>query len=146
MIEEVLQFLAPQDLLHMQLVCHLWYDVKVPQVMVINIYLEPEELHLHREIAPFLSHSIETGDLNRVMMALDNNFDPNFVITNTGMDLYSLLCGMSNKSINITENGPRIYVKIFKKFRRIFVNKFALDQFGRNCFHHAAIAGNILGI
>ena len=79
------------------------------------------------------------------MLALDMSFDPNFAITNTGIALYSLLCGMKPGCIQVTTNGPQVYVKIFKLFRKIYVNTLKLDHFGRNCFHHAAIVGNSLG-
>ena len=73
--------------------------------------LEREDsLRLQQEMAPQIVHSIENGDLNTVMLALDMSFDPNFPITNTKMALYSLLCGMKPECINITQNGPQIYV------------------------------------
>ena len=38
------------------------------------------------------------------------------------------------------------YVAILKLFKRKKVNLLATDSVGRNCFHHAAGAGNTLGL
>ena len=46
----------------------------------------------------------------------------------------------------MVENGPKLYVETFKKFKKKRINWFSTDDFGRNFFHHAALAGNLLGL
>ena len=56
-----------------------------------------------------------------------------------------MLC-ISIAQLSLVENGPVTYVEIFKKFKKKDVLLKATDYYGRNCFHHAALAGNLLGL
>ena len=56
-----------------------------------------------------------------------------------------MLC-INIEKLSLVENGPVTYVEIFKKFKKKDVLLKATDYYGRNCFHHAALAGNLLGL
>ena len=73
----------------------------------------------------------------------------NFPLTDMGISLFSLICGMtedSNRQIHSSEVDKKAYIKMLKVCFKYKPNLEAVDNFHRTCLHHAARASNLTGV
>ena len=99
-----------------------------------------------QRVAPQLNEAIEELDFETVQIFIEHEFKPDFRITATGITIYSLLMGVDIKALENTEDGKNRYIHTLKKLKKKRPDFNITDDFGRNCFHHAASADNFLGL
>ena len=95
------------------------------------------------KLAPDLCKVTENLDKTSIKEFLMHGYDVNFHLNATNMTLWSLLMSVSSHKCDSTKKAYIEVLKCVKKFRP---NLFVVDKLGRTCFHHAALAGNSLGL
>ena len=80
-----------------------------------------------------------------MQMFIEHGFHMDFRITSTGITLYSLLMGVDSTMLQEVESRPKKYVQTLRMLLKKEFDLRATDDLGRNCIHHAAMAGNMLG-
>ena len=98
------------------------------------------------DMAPDLSEAVENFDDDLIKEFISHGFSTEHSLTATGITLYPLLMSISSEFLDSDiEIKPR-YVSVLKALKKKSPNLNARDRFGRTALHHAAAAGNALGL
>ena len=88
---------------------------------------------------------VTTLDREIIEAFLSNGFDVDYPVTFIKISVWSLLMGAFT-DLNQNKEAQEDYLKILRHVKKYEPDLRASDKLGRTCLHHAAAAGNSLGL